>query len=144
MTHSGHSRQAVSSTPPGVGFAWFCAVLHLPEERELFDALSLQPADWKDHQALVTMLDGFGIASRVDPAIEAPDRMAFMRLIAGLDSPVQVFVGGALAQTSMLVITLVRHEDSWYVFSLGPDFPPASRVFDDWSYRASACRDQAP
>jgi predicted nucleic acid-binding protein len=132
------------TTPEGVGYAWLYAAHHLPEERELFDALCLKPADWKDHQELASMLDEFGIASRVDPAIEAPDRMAFMRLIAGLDSPVQVFVGGTLAMTSMLVITLVRHEELWRVFSLGQDFPPAGRVLDNWSYRASARREQVP
>jgi predicted nucleic acid-binding protein len=132
------------TTPEGVGFAWFSAASELPQERKLFDALCLRPTDWKDHQGLVSMLDGFAIASRVDPAIEAPDRMAFMRLIAGLDSPVQVFVGGTLAMTSMFVITLVRHEELWRVFSLGQDFPPAGRVLDNWSYRASARREQVP
>jgi hypothetical protein len=29
------------------------------------------------------------------------------------------------------------------VFSLGPEFPPAGRVFDDWSYRASWVPEQA-
>jgi hypothetical protein len=131
------------TTPESVGYAWLAAAQNLPEERELFDALCLRPTDWKDHQGLASILDEFGIASRVDPAIEAPDRVAFMRLIAGLDTPVEVFEGGTLAQTSMLVITLVRHEDSWYVFSLGPEFPPAGRVFDDWSYRASGVPEQA-
>ncbi len=132
------------TTPEGVGYAWLYAAHHLPEERELFDALCLKPADWKDHQELASMLDEFGIASRVDPAIEAPDRVVFMRLIAGLDGPVQVFVGGPLANTSMLVITLVRHEDTWHVFSLGPEFPPAGRIFNDWSYTASGHPEQTP
>jgi hypothetical protein len=126
------------TSPGGVGYAWLYAAQNLPEERELFDALCMRPADWKDHRELVSMVDGFGIASRVDPAIEAPNQIAFMRLIAGLDSPVQVFVGGTLTMTSMLVITLVRHGDSWYVFSLGPDFPPAGRVINNWAYRATA------
>jgi predicted nucleic acid-binding protein len=124
------------TTPAGVGYAWFAAALDLPETRKPFDALCLRPSDWKN-QGLVSMLDGFSIASRVDPAIEAPDRMAFMRLIGGITTPVQVFVGGTLPQTPILIITLVRHEGWWCVFSLGPEFPPAERVFDDWSYRAS-------
>jgi hypothetical protein len=131
------SGQLDLTTPAGVGYAWFYAALQLPEQRELFDALCLQPGVWNDHEGLSSVLDEYGIASRVDPAIEAPDRMAFMRLIGGMNAPVQVFVGGILPQASLLVITLVRHEDEWRVFSLSPDFPPAGRVLDDWSYKAS-------
>ena len=123
-------------TSPGfVGFSWLYAAQHLPDERDLFEALCLDPSDWKDHEVLSADLDTYGIASRVDPAIEAPDRIAFMRLVDGLSGPVRVWVGGTLPGTSMLVLTLVRHDSRWWVFCLGPDFIPAGRVFDDWSYR---------
>jgi hypothetical protein len=75
-----------------VGFAWLFAVHNLPEERELFEGLCLQPLEWKDHEALSRELDEFGIASRVAPAIEAPNKVAFMRLVKGLDSPVEVWL----------------------------------------------------
>ena len=94
-------------------------------------------------KALQACWTSTGLLRGLTPAIEAPDRMAFMRLFGGLNAPVQVFVDGILPKASLLVITLVRHEDEWHVFSLGPEFPPAGRVFDDWSYRASARRDHA-
>jgi hypothetical protein len=65
MRHSGFapSGELDLTTPAGVGYAWFYAALHLPEQRELFDALCLQPEDWNDHEGLASMLDEYGIAS---------------------------------------------------------------------------------
>lgn len=123
------------SQPQSVGFAWFSAVTNLPEYRPAFDFLCLQPGDWPNPKEVGESLEGYGLASGIDPAIEAPARMVFMRFIGDPGTTVQVFSGG-MVRGAMLVMTLVLHQSGWKVFSLGPDFIYAGDVFDDWSYKS--------
>lgn len=125
------------SQPQNVAYHWWAAALNLPELHPLFDSLCLKPGDWKDRRTLDAMLDGLSLASGVDPAIETPDRMAFVKLVTVTgEESVQVFGAGTL-KGPLRVITLVKVDDEWKVFALSDDYLPAARVFDDWSYRRS-------
>ena len=120
--------------PASVGWMWYASLLNLPEDQDIFDYLCLNPADWKNPATLAERLEGYALASEVDPAIEAPDRMAFMRLITTPGTVSQVFQPGVV-RGPMAVLTLVQHDGDWKVFSIGPEFIPANRVFTNWSQR---------
>lgn len=115
------------TNPAQVALLWTIA---LTENVEAARALSFDASAWGDYsQARATTADR-GLASKVLPAIDAPDRVAYMRMIdAPPESSSQVF---APSLASVTILTLVRVEDyTWRVFALGPAMPAARDVLGD-------------
>lgn len=120
--------------PENVGFHWWAAASDLPELRPLFESLCVEPKDWRDDRALASLLEGCSLATGVERAIEAPDRMAFMKLVGEFSTGVQVFEAGVV-NGPLRVMTLVSDGTQWRVFALSLHYLTAADVFDNWSYR---------
>jgi|NGEPerStandDraft_6_1074524.scaffolds.fasta_scaffold31196_3 hypothetical protein len=113
--------------PVQVGTLWWTALLGLPADRDVLEALSLHPRAFGDYQWAVDKLADRSLASGVRYAVDAPDRIAYMQFVPEVAQTSQVF-GDYLM--SGVILTLVKLDDgTWRVFGLGPHRPSATEVF---------------
>lgn len=111
------------TNPAQVAFGWWAGVL---EDPDLARALTFDPSAWDHYQWAIDMLSDKSLASKVIPAVDAPQHVAFMRFIPEVATPAQVF---SPYLTSVIFLTLVRIEDgTWRVWGLGPGMPAARDI----------------
>lgn len=113
------------TNPAQVAVLWWSAVLG---DLDLVRNLTYSPPAWKGFSWVEEHLAGRSLASRVIPAVDAPDDVAFMRLVPEVASTSQVFEA---YRASMTILTLVRVGDgTWRVWGLGPRMPSAREILD--------------
>lgn len=93
--------------------------------------MTWNPAAFGDWVSTREILDGKALASGVIESLEAPDRLAYMRMVDDTGSSM-VTVGDVML--AAVVITLVKRPDgTWCVWGVGPHFPTASEVILGWT-----------
>lgn len=111
------------TNPAQVALGWWSG---LRSDLDLARALSYDPSAWGDYQWAVDHLTGRSLASKVVTAVDAPDRIAYLRFVAEVAQPSQTF---APSLTAMTFMTLVKIEDgTWRVWGIGPAVLSASEV----------------
>ena len=114
------------TNPAQVAFGWWSGLLG---DLDLARALTYDPSAWGDYRWAVDHLAGRSLASKVVPAVDAPDRIAFLRFVPEVAQPSRAF---APFLTAMTFMTLVKLEDrTWRVWGLGPAVLAASEVLDN-------------
>lgn len=110
------------TNPAQVAFGWWSGLLG---DLDLARALTYDPSAW-DYQWAVDHLTGRSLASKVVPAVDAPDRLAYLRFVPEVAQPSQAL---APFLTAVTFVTLVKLEDgTWRVWGLGPAVLAASEV----------------
>jgi len=116
----------------------------LLDDLDLARALTYDPRAWGDYQWAIDHLAGRSLASKVIRAVDAPDRIAFMRFVPEVASASRVFEAYL---TAMTFLTLVRVEDgTWRVWGLGPGIRctlthPTHRVSSGTGWRSLSAPD---
>lgn len=114
------------TNPAQVAFGWWAG---LRNDIDMARALTFHPPAWGDYQWAVNLLAGRSLATKVIPAIDAPDEIAFMRFVPEVAATSQVFESYL---TTMRFLTLVQIGDgTWRVWGLGPSILSAREIFGD-------------
>ncbi|GAA1490537.1 PIN domain-containing protein [Brachybacterium sacelli] len=112
--------------PAQIALQWWTV---LDAETETARELTFAPSAWGDYQWAIDMLADKSLASRVIPAVDEPDRIAFMRFIPEVATTAQAFAAYA---TTVTFLTLVRLDDgTWRVWGLGPALLAARDIVGD-------------
>lgn len=113
------------TNPAQVAFGWWAGLL---DDLELARDLTYDPHAWGDYQWAIDHLADRSLASKVIPAVDAPDRIAFMRFVPEVSSAARVFEAYL---TAMTFLTLVRVQDgTWRVWGLGPGILSARDILE--------------
>ena len=109
--------------PAQVGLRWWVGILgNLDHAR----ALSFEPSAWDDYLWVTDELAGKSLASKVIPAVDAPNHVAFMRFVPDVAAPSQVF---STYLTKVTILVLVKVLDgTWRVWGLGNGMPAARDI----------------
>lgn len=111
------------TNPAQVAALWWAGLLG---DLEIAKSLTYDPAAWDDYQWAIEHLEQRSLASKVIPAVDAPDRVAFMRFIPEVAQPSQAFQPFVAPMT---FLTLIRLDDgTWRVWGLGPALLPAAEI----------------
>ena len=103
------------TNPAQVAFGWWAGLL---DDLDLARDLTYDPRAWGDYQWAVEHLADRSLASKVLRAVDAPDRIAFMRFVPEVSSASRVFEAYL---TAMTFLTLIKVEDgTWRAWGLGP------------------------
>jgi predicted nucleic acid-binding protein len=114
------------TSPAQVAFGWWAGIL---DNLDLARALTFDPSAWDDYQWAIDALSDKSLASRVIPAVDAPQHVAFMRFVPEVAASAQVF---STFNTSVTILTLVRIEDgTWRVWGLGERAPAARDILGE-------------
>jgi hypothetical protein len=115
------------TNPAQVATRWWSGLM---SDITLARALTYDPDAWGDYQWAVDQLDGRSLASKVIPAVDAPDRVAFMRFVPEIaGSAARVFGAYRISAT---FLTMVKVQDgTWRVWGLGPTIPSARDILGD-------------
>jgi predicted nucleic acid-binding protein len=117
--------------PAQVAFTWWAGILN---DLDVARALTFDPSAWGDYQWAVDLLAGKSLATKVIPAVDAPQQVAFMRFVPQVAATAQVFAAYPTAATMLI---LVRIEDGmWRVWGLGPGMLAASDILGEEFARA--------
>lgn len=96
---------------------------------DLARALTYDSSAWDDYQWAIDELSGKSLASKVIPAVDAPEDVAFMRFVPEVATTAQVF---SPYNTLVLILVLVRIEgDRWRVWGLGEGMPAARDILGE-------------
>jgi predicted nucleic acid-binding protein len=76
------------TNPAQVAFRWWVGIL---EDPDLARALTFDPSVWGDYLWAIDVLSDKSLASRVIPAVDAPQYVAFMRFVPEVATTAQVF-----------------------------------------------------
>lgn len=112
--------------PREVGMAWWMAICQLPKYRTALENLSIGRSTWRNQEWLV---EDAALATGIDYAIEAPERLAYMRFCRDSGSSEKIFVGGYREMAAIMVIIRVVPGDDWRVHSITNNYTPAVRIF---------------
>jgi len=97
------------------------------DDVNLARSLSYHPPAWKDYEWAIDLLADRSLASKVLRAVDAPERIAFMRFVPEVAATSQAFES---YQTTVVFLTLVQVEDgTWRVWGLGPAVYSANDIF---------------
>lgn len=119
------------TNPAQVAFVWWAGIL---EDLELARALTFDPSAWGDYLWAIDALSGKSLASKVIPAVDAPQYVAFMRFVPEVAAAAQVF---STYITSVTMLVLVKIQDgTWRVWGLGNDMPAARDILGEEFARA--------
>jgi len=111
------------SNPVQVAFGWWAGIL---KDLDLARALTFDPSAWGDYQWAVDMLSNKSLASKVIPAVDAPEHVAFLRFVPEAATTAQVF---SAFDTSATILALVKVEGgAWRVWGLGGGMPAARDI----------------
>lgn len=111
------------TNPAQVAFAWWSGLLG---DLDLARALTYDPAAWDDYGWAVDHVMGRSLASKVISAVDAPDRIAYLRFVPEVAQTSQVFQSHLRAMT---FVTLVKLDDgTWRVWGLGPAILSAREI----------------
>lgn len=111
------------TNPVQVASAWWASLSS--EDLDTVRALTVHPGAW-DYEWTTTHLAGRSLASKVLRAVDAPDRIAFMRFVPMVTTASRVFQPFV---TGVTFLTLVEmHDGTWRVWGLGPATPSASDI----------------
>lgn len=114
------------TNPAQVAFAWWSG---LSGDLDLARELTYHPPAWGDYEWAIEHLSGRSLASRVLRAIDAPEKIAFMRFIPKVATAAQVFESYLAPMT---FLTLVEVDDgTWRVWGLGPAILSAKDISGD-------------
>ncbi|WP_291795053.1 PIN domain-containing protein [Brevibacterium sp.] len=114
------------TSPAQVALLWYAGLL---DDLDIARSLTYDPSVWDDYGWAVEHLEKKSLASKVIPAVDAPDRIAFMRFVPEVAQTSQVFQS-FLAPVTFL--TVVRIEDgTWRVWGLGPALLPAREILGE-------------
>lgn len=113
------------TNPAQVAFGWWVGLL---DDHGLARDLTYDPRAWGDFQWAVDHLADRSLASKVLRAVDAPDRIAFMRFVPHVSSASRVFEAYL---TPMTFLTLIKMMDgTWRVWGLGPGIRAARDILD--------------
>jgi len=112
------------TNPAQVAFVWWAGLLG---DLNLARELTYHPPAWGDYHWAMDHLAGRSLASKVIRAVDAPDRIAFMRFVPEVAATAQVFESYL---TTMTFLTLVEAGNgTWRVWGLGPAILSAKDIF---------------
>ena len=113
------------TNPAQVAFGWWAGLL---EDLDLVRDLTYDSRAWGDYEWAVDHLAERSLASKVLRAVDAPDRIAFMRFVPEVSSASRVFEAYL---TGMTFLTLIKVEDgTWRVWGLGPGILAARDILN--------------
>jgi predicted nucleic acid-binding protein len=119
------------TNPAQVAFSWWAGIL---EDLDLARALTFDPSAWGDYLWAIDKLCDKSLASKVIPAVDAPQYVAFMRFVPEVATAGQVFLTYI---TSATFLTLVKIQDgTWRVWGLGGGMPAARDILGEEFTRA--------
>jgi predicted nucleic acid-binding protein len=114
------------TNPAQVAFGWWAGIC---DDLDLARALSFDPSAWDDYQWAIDELSDKSLASKVIPAVDAPEHVAFMRFVPEVATTAQVF---STYNTSATIVALVRIDDgTWRVWGLGDGMPAARDILGE-------------
>lgn len=117
------------SQPAQVGLLWWQALSEADKHRDVLDHLTYHPPAWDGYRFAINAAKGRSFATGVRAAVDAPDWIAYMKLVPEVAATSRVF---ANSMTSALILTLVKIDDgTWRVWGLGPHRPSAAQVRGD-------------
>lgn len=112
-----------TENPAQVALMWWKGLM---DDLSLARALTYHPPAWKGYQWAIDCLANKSLASKVLCAVDAPDRIVFMRFIPEVATTSQVFDA---YQTTVTFLTLIRVDDgTWRVWGLGPGLRSAAEI----------------
>ena len=113
--------------PLHVAMMWFGALDGSGAPNAALVELTLNPGAFGDFGWANDLLEGFGIASRVFPAVDSDD-ICFVHFVPEAAHAAQAF--GSFILSDVVFMTLVKIEDgTWRVWGLGKAMPSAGQVF---------------
>jgi predicted nucleic acid-binding protein len=113
------------TNPAQVAFGWWAGLL---DDLDLARHLTYDPNAWGDYQWAIDHLTDRSLASKVIRAVDAHDRIAFMRFVPEVSVGSRVFESYLAAMT---FLTLVKVQDgTWRVWGLGPGILSASDILE--------------
>lgn len=111
------------TNPAQVGLMWWSGLL---SDLHVARQLTYHPPSWGDYQWAIDHLEGRSLASKVIRAVDAQEKIAFMRFVPEVASTAQVFESYS---TSVTFLTLVEVGDgTWRVWGLGPAMLSAREI----------------
>lgn len=114
--------------PLHVAFAWWTALLDRHEYGDVLRDLTHSPAAFGDYEWAAELLQARSIASKVYYAVDAAERLAFVRFVPEVAQSSQVFAPFAIR--GPIFMTLCRQPDGvWKVWGLGPVMVGSRSVF---------------
>jgi hypothetical protein len=112
-------------TPLGAAYLWLVALRAIDEFRPTLETLSVNPAAWHGYSAIVETLNGWYLTQNIVYSVEAPDQLAFAKLIPGSGSSMRAF--GDAPLTEVRFLTMVRQSDRWWrVWGLTDGWTPSA------------------
>lgn len=115
------------TNPAQVALVWWESLI--ASDLRVTRALTWHPPAFGTYECAVAEVSGRSLASKVLPAVDAPDTIAFMRFVPKVAASAQVF---SAYVTSMTFLTLIKlDDDSWRVWGLGPRMPAARDILAD-------------
>ncbi len=119
------------TNPAQVAFSWWAGIL---EDLDLARALTYKPSAWGDYLWAINELSAMSLASKVIPAVDAPQYVAFMRFVPEVATTAQVFSSYVTPAT---ILVLVKIQDgTWRVWGLGNGMPAARDILGEEFARA--------
>lgn len=113
------------TNPAQVALGWWAGIL---DDLDLARELTFDTSAWGDYEWAIDELSGKSLASKVIPAVDAPQQVAFMRFIPEVAANAQVF---APYNTPATILVLIRIQDgTWRVWGLGYGMPAARDILD--------------
>ncbi|MDL9948563.1 PIN domain-containing protein [Gordonia sp. ABSL11-1] len=109
-------------TPLGAAWLWWSALLNLDEAEEAVRALTWVPDAW-DFQAVATELEDWAMMQFVDKCKDAPDEIAYVKLMPSTGHSMRSFGEGALSD--VMVLTVIFDGDRWFVWGLSDNYFPS-------------------
>ncbi|MBO0811248.1 MAG: PIN domain-containing protein [Microlunatus sp.] len=111
------------TSPVEVGVGWWSALCNLPQYQAALENLSISPKTWHGTE----WLTGVSMASGVEYAIEAPDRVAYMRFVEDTGTSERIFESGTRPMKAIMVLVAVPNGE-WRVHSIANSFVPAADI----------------
>lgn len=114
------------TTPRGVAYLWWTALLGLPEYRTALERLSWNPAVWGDYSGIVDLLDGWDMMQNATYSDDAPDKLAYVRFMRSTGRSVRAFDDFPLDDVQIL--TVVHCADGWWrVWGISSNYQPTAQ-----------------
>jgi hypothetical protein len=120
-------------SPLGAAFVFWRALVSDPIEREVAEAVSLDPSAWGDYSGVAEGLKGWSLMQFVVENPDHPDLIRYVKLMPQVAQPAKAFADAALDKVQILTVVRAGYDPDtgdaqWAVWGWSDDFPPASMV----------------
>lgn len=114
--------------PRTVAWRWYTSVIGAGHDED-FRSLAANARDFPKRAAMSELLAPYGLGSYVDFAIDAPELVAYMKLVPSEDRLLQAMNSGVHNDALALTLARLTAADEWRVFSVGGRYSTPGEIF---------------